>query len=128
MTGLFSQPAQPGILPADTEARLEAASAGVQLAPIDLGAVVDKAGLMAALADDLEFPDWFGRNWDAVADLLTDAEVVGARPGLLLIGLSELRAAAPQLAEQFEQVLLNVQAVSPLGLWLLADGGPGATH
>jgi RNAse (barnase) inhibitor barstar len=39
---------------------------------IDIRAVHDKADLLAALAKGLDFPDWFGGNWDALADCLTD--------------------------------------------------------
>lgn len=39
---------------------------------IDLTAVADKAALMQCLQDALQFPEWFGRNWDALEDCLTD--------------------------------------------------------
>ncbi|WP_329276681.1 barstar family protein [Streptomyces sp. NBC_00691] len=39
---------------------------------LDLTGVTDKAGLMDRCAAVLALPDWFGRNWDALADCLTD--------------------------------------------------------
>ncbi|MEU9173642.1 barstar family protein [Streptomyces sp. NPDC048420] len=39
---------------------------------LDLDGVTDKAGLMDRCARDLPLPDWFGRNWDALADVLSD--------------------------------------------------------
>ncbi|MFJ8636549.1 barstar family protein [Streptomyces sp. NPDC093568] len=42
---------------------------------LDLDGVTDKAGLMDRCARDLRLPDWFGRNWDALADSLTDHTV-----------------------------------------------------
>ncbi|MFE4310183.1 barstar family protein [Streptomyces sp. NPDC056891] len=39
---------------------------------LDLTGVTDKAGLMDRCATVLALPDWFGRNWDALADCLTD--------------------------------------------------------
>ncbi|MBL8540406.1 MAG: barstar family protein [Betaproteobacteria bacterium] len=39
---------------------------------IDLGGIGDKAALMRHLQDALQFPEWFGRNWDALEDCLTD--------------------------------------------------------
>ncbi|MYS08545.1 hypothetical protein GTW71_19345 [Streptomyces sp. SID6041] len=39
---------------------------------LDLTGVTDKAGLMDRCAAALALPDWFGRNWDALADCLTD--------------------------------------------------------
>ncbi|MGC9541006.1 barstar family protein [Streptomyces sp. UG1] len=42
---------------------------------LDLDGVTDKAGLMDRCARDLELPDWFGRNWDALVDSLSDRTV-----------------------------------------------------
>jgi RNAse (barnase) inhibitor barstar len=42
---------------------------------LDLDGVTDKAGLMDRCARALSLPDWFGRNWDALADSLTDHTV-----------------------------------------------------
>ncbi|MCD7442137.1 barstar family protein [Streptomyces lincolnensis] len=42
---------------------------------LDLDGVTDKAGLMDRCARALELPDWFGRNWDALADSLRDPSV-----------------------------------------------------
>lgn len=35
------------------------------------GATLDKASLLQALAEALQFPDYFGHNWDAAWDCLT---------------------------------------------------------
>ena len=42
---------------------------------LDLTGVTDKAGLMDRAARALALPDWFGRNWDALADSLSDHTV-----------------------------------------------------
>ncbi|MET8080151.1 barstar family protein [Streptomyces sp. NPDC005303] len=42
---------------------------------LDLDGVTDKAGLMDRCARDLRLPDWFGRNWDALADVLSDPDL-----------------------------------------------------
>lgn len=39
---------------------------------VDLGSVREKKGFLAAVARALAFPDWFGHNWDALEDCLTD--------------------------------------------------------
>ncbi|CAM5483145.1 Inosine-5'-monophosphate dehydrogenase [Streptomyces fumanus] len=47
-----------------------------------------KAGLMDRCARDLALPDWFGRNWDALADCLADPALwpeQAADRGLLLV-------------------------------------------
>jgi RNAse (barnase) inhibitor barstar len=41
---------------------------------IELSGIIDKDGLLAAIAKAMDFPDWFGHNWDALADCLTDLE------------------------------------------------------
>lgn len=50
-------------------------AAGRLVVTLDLGGVTDKAGLMDRCARDLALPDWFGRNWDALADSLADPSV-----------------------------------------------------
>jgi RNAse (barnase) inhibitor barstar len=66
----------PGVhpLPAGGIAGLVSAAgaAGIRLHRIDLAARRDKAGLLAALAEGLSFPAWFGHNWDALSDCLAD--------------------------------------------------------
>ncbi|MER6072440.1 barstar family protein [Streptomyces sp. NPDC001817] len=55
---------------------------------LDLDGVTDKAGLMDAVARTLALPDWFGRNWDALLDSLSDPSVwpeEAANRGLLLV-------------------------------------------
>ena len=46
--------------------------AGVDFARVGLQRVGDKPALMQALAGALRFPAWFGGNWDALEDCLTD--------------------------------------------------------
>lgn len=46
--------------------------AGFALFEADLSAVHSKGEFLAALAQTIKAPDWFGHNWDALADVLTD--------------------------------------------------------
>jgi len=58
------------------------------LVTLDLDGVTDKAALMDRAARALRLPDWFGRNWDALADCLGDRTVwpaPAAERGLLLV-------------------------------------------
>ena len=59
------------------------------------GEPTTKAGLLVAAATAMEFPAWFGHNWDALADCLT--EVATEAPGGLLVwpDAGALAAAAP---------------------------------
>ncbi|MGW0768166.1 barstar family protein [Streptomyces sp. NPDC002676] len=55
---------------------------------LDLDGVTDKAGLMDRVAGALALPDWFGRNWDALVDSLSDHTVwpeAAVEQGLLLV-------------------------------------------
>jgi len=49
-----------------------ASSKGYGVYRIDLAGVDDKGALMDRLQVALQFPEWFGRNWDALEDCLTD--------------------------------------------------------
>jgi hypothetical protein len=42
---------------------------------LDLDGVTDKTALLERCAHDLRLPDWFGHNWDALADCLSDPGV-----------------------------------------------------
>ncbi|MEU9102629.1 barstar family protein [Streptomyces sp. NPDC048361] len=52
---------------------------------LDLEGVTGKAAFMDRVATALRFPDWFGRNWDALADCLGDPDWGPAVPGRLLV-------------------------------------------
>lgn len=62
-----------------------AASAGWRGAALELADVRDKATLLDRCAADLEVPEWFGRNWDALADCLTDLSWWQDARGYLLL-------------------------------------------
>ncbi len=51
----------------------------------DLSGCSDKQGLLECLARDLGFPEWFGRNWDALSDCLSDLDWQPAAEGYVLI-------------------------------------------
>ncbi|MFI6015245.1 barstar family protein [Streptomyces sp. NPDC051243] len=69
-----------------TTAALDAArAAGWETAVLGLSGVTDKAGLMTACTEALRLPDWFGANWDALADCLTDLEWWPSRGGRLIL-------------------------------------------
>jgi RNAse (barnase) inhibitor barstar len=51
---------------------LDRAAKQMQVVPVRLVAVRDKNAFLNALAKALQFPDYFGRNWDAFYDCLLD--------------------------------------------------------
>ena len=71
-------------------------AAGWRVFRVDGAAVSDKATFLAACASALRFPRWFGGNWDALADCLTDLGWAPA-PGYLVVldGMERFAADAP---------------------------------
>src|SRR5215510_9162043 len=65
---------------------LDAARSGSPLVTsVSLAGVRDKSELLARLSRALRFPDWFGGNWDALEDCLTDLSWLKADGHVLLI-------------------------------------------
>lgn len=46
---------------------------------------VGKQELLRGMADALQFPDWFGENWDALWDALDEYLALGERPLQLVL-------------------------------------------
>jgi hypothetical protein len=68
-----------------TVPRSAAREAGLALLEVPLEGSVDKEALLQRFAAPLEFPDWFGRNWDALEDCLTDLSWYEADGYVLLL-------------------------------------------
>lgn len=109
-TGQRPEPVQVGVLsPAAADAVCTlAGSLGLDVTRIDLTGCRTKRELLARLARALEFPDWFGGNWDALADCLGD---LGWRPApgyvLVLQHADALRAALPDVFDEFVEILTD---------------------
>lgn len=110
LRALLADPARNGayfVDARDADALAEAARGlGFAFERIDLAGVRDQAGLLARLSEALGFPDWFGGNWDALADCLAD---LSWRPAdgyvLLFADAAALRQAAPALMAALVDVL-----------------------
>jgi len=57
----------------------------LHVARISLAGASDKPALLATLGRALRFPPWFGANWDALEDCLTDLSWIEAPAHVLLI-------------------------------------------
>lgn len=68
----LSDPKKSGVYRVSSDLDIRDALAGTRhdLAAVPLGA--GKAAMMADIAKALGFPGWFGGNWDALEDCLTD--------------------------------------------------------
>ncbi len=57
----------------------------LHFARVDLAGASDKAALLSRVAQALAFPPWFGGNWDALEDCLSDLSWLAADGYVLLI-------------------------------------------
>ncbi|MFJ9417383.1 MULTISPECIES: barstar family protein [unclassified Streptomyces] len=115
----------PGVLPWPgdrplSDALAAARDAGWSTATLDLEGAVDKAEFMDRCARSLRLPQWFGRNWDALADCLTDLSWCPADGGrlLALTGWQGYAAAVPEDWSVVEGVLADA-----VGYWRGTDTG-----
>lgn len=114
-------------LPAARQSAIEAAAGKERLklltAEISPHAGKDKA--LAQLGKDLGFPIWYGGNFDALFECLTDGDWQPAKGHVLLInGTAALRASDPEdfstLIEVFKAAVeARKEAGSPF--WILLD-------
>ncbi len=65
-----------------------------RLPVLDGRVLADQEGLLAALGWALEFPDYYGVNWDALEECLTD---MSWRPGPIALHIEHADALAPEL-------------------------------
>ena len=72
------------------DVRQAAQDAGYVLFDIDLTGIHSKSEFLAIIAEKIEAPEWFGKNWDALADALSDLSWKNA-PGyvMLLVNCNE---------------------------------------
>ena len=95
---------------------------------LDLDGVTDKAGLMDRCARALDLPDWFGRNWDALVDSLSDRAVWpdgAVERGLLIVvrGWQGYAAARPEEWATARDVFAEAAGRTPSLTVTLALGG-----
>ena len=76
------------------------------LAEIDCEGCTDKAQLLALTARQMRLPEYFGRNWDALYDCLTDPAALPIAPGhvLLFTRTQTLRQRAPEALAMLREV------------------------
>jgi ribonuclease inhibitor len=76
---------------------------------LDGNTVESRTALHDALARGLAFPDWYGGNWDALFDCLTDL----GETDLRVTGREALEAALGPDADRFFRVLRDAAAENP---------------
>jgi hypothetical protein len=63
---------------------------------VDGADVTDKASFLQAVATACDFPEWFGHNWDALADSLADLSWAPAPGYVLLYDRHQAYASSPE--------------------------------
>jgi RNAse (barnase) inhibitor barstar len=111
------------IVPAGTTAAsLIKAPAGFALRVINGKKCSTPAGVFNEFARALDFPDYFGHNWDAMEECLADLEWLPAKGYVLLI--TDAQAVIPDDEEEYETLL---EILSDAGeAWSTGQAGGGS--
>jgi RNAse (barnase) inhibitor barstar len=83
--------------------------AGLEVCTVHLRQASDKAALLRAVAAALAFPEWFGENWDALEDCLTD---LSWRPGGHVVLVEGHERLPGEVSRTFVEIL-----ASAAGFW-----------
>lgn len=67
------------------EAEIGSLGEKIKIFSISLKNFNDEADLLSKLAEEMNFPDYFGRNWDALEECLNDLEWIPASGYVLFI-------------------------------------------
>ena len=126
---LFESTEESGVyylLPAHQGSAVDAAQKkGLLVLTVEIAARANKDQALEQLGAALHFPTWYGANFDALFDCLTDPDWQPARGHVIMIkGMIELRATNPDdfatLIEVFEAATeARREAASPF--WVLID-------
>ncbi len=126
---LFESTEESGVyylLPAHQGSAVDAAQKkGLLVLTVEIAARANKDQALEQLGAALHFPTWYGANFDALFDCLTDPDWQPARGHVIMIkGVIELRATNPDdfatLIEVFEAATeARREAASPF--WVLID-------
>lgn len=109
------------IPPGTTSASVVKAPAGFALRVVNGKKCATPAGLFAEFARALEFPDYFGHNWDALEECLADLEWLPAKGYVIVI--ADAQAVMPGDDEDYETLL---EVLSDAGeAWGKGQAGTG---
>lgn len=97
---------------------------------VDLARHADIAGVLRELGEALHFPDWYGANFDALHDCLTDPDWQPAPGSIMhLAGLDTLRRSSPDDFSALMDVFASAadsRRADGKPLWILIDAAaPG---
>jgi RNAse (barnase) inhibitor barstar len=82
---------------------------GERLLSVNIGSARTKAEVLDMLASELSFPDWWGKNWDACWDCMTDPQLSNLPSRLRVTGVRALREKLPKDAEILARILAELE-------------------
>lgn len=126
---VFHEPSRAGVFHVSKDQSAPVAAivrqAGLKVLEADVGRFSDREAMLADLGRSFHFPDWYGANFDALHDCLTDSTWQPAQGYALLIsGLNELRAASPSDFQTLIDVFRSAAEIkreSGTPFWVLLD-------
>jgi len=88
-----------------------AAASGFAVFRVSLAGCTESGEVLARLGQQLQFPDWYGQNWDALSDCLTDFSWREAGGYVLLFEqLGDFRAAGDDDFDTLIEILSDASA------------------
>lgn len=120
--GLYSIPSAD----ADACARI-APALQLRLIRMDLTGCTDKAALLQCISQAYVFPEWFGHNWDALADALGDLSWLPSEGYLTLVrGIPSLPSRIDEDTATVLEILeetANDWTADGIPFWILIEDG-----
>jgi RNAse (barnase) inhibitor barstar len=83
---------------------------GFEVLTIEGDSIGSKEELLDAIAEGFGFPDWFGRNWDALEECLRDLDAVNDGYALVITDATALWAERPRVSGTLVEVWLDAAA------------------
>jgi Barstar (barnase inhibitor) len=97
----------------------QVAAAGGQMFELDGELMSETAGLMAEFARVLRFPAYFGKNWDALSDCLTDLSWFDDTRSHFVVAIDHWDYCASPILQEILQETVTLWADSETPLYVL---------
>jgi RNAse (barnase) inhibitor barstar len=97
----------------------QVAAAGGELFELDGELMSETAGLMAEFARVLRFPAYFGKNWDALSDCLTDLSWLDDTRSHFVVAIDHWDYCASPILQEILQETVTLWADSETPLYVL---------
>jgi RNAse (barnase) inhibitor barstar len=103
----------------------QVATAGGEMFELDGELMSETAGLMAEFALVLRFPTYFGKNWDALSDCLTDLSWLDDTRSHFVVAIDHWDYCASPILQEILQETVTLWADSETPLYVLLRSEEG---